>query len=281
MNKKVIITGDCHGAVASRLETIKSEYININPSNMMIIIAGDVSLNYYLNKTDKKAKSKVNEYGYLVYGVRGNHEERPENIDTYHLVYDENVCGEVYVEDEFPNIRFFTDGGNYIINGYSVLTIGGAYSIDKWYRLNRHGIFNENDPEYPSSKKTGWFPDECLTSEEMENILNNNKGKYFDFIITHTSPESWEPTDLFLNFVDQSKVDKSMEKFLEKVKNEINYNIWIFGHYHANRIERPHVEQFYHYFDEMECIKARWNKYDKTGELDMWIQKNPKFYEEV
>ena len=41
---------------------------------------------------------------------------------------------------------------------------------------------------------------------------------------------------LFLNFIDQSKVDKTMENFLEKVKNQITFTKWFFGHYHDDAI---------------------------------------------
>ena len=277
-DKLVFITGDTHGRVIERIEAILMVNPEIKPSDIIIIIVGDAGINYWLNKTDKKNKEKINEYGCIIYCVRGNHEERPENIDTYELVYDENVCGEIYIESEFPNIRFFTDGGIYKIKEYDVLTIGGAYSIDKWYRLQRHGIFNENHHDYTNSKKTGWFPDELLTPEEMNNIGNRVAGKHFDFVLSHTSPISWEPKDLFLDFVDQSSVNKSMELFLENIKDNINWSIWIFGHYHANRIERPFVEQYFEYFEDIETIWERWNKYEIEGELDWWLRKSPNFY---
>ncbi len=180
----------------------------------------------------------------------------------------------VYIEIEFSNIRFLVDGGTYNINGYSVLTIGGAYSIDKWYRLNRNGIYTIEDENYTNAKKTGWFPDEMLCLEEMKTIFNNVSGKHFDFVITHTAPISWEPKDLFLDFVDQNLVDKSMELFLEELQASVDWGIWIFGHYHANRIERPRVEQYFTYFEDMETIWNRWNdKY--TYKNEWWLSKSP------
>jgi 3-oxoacid CoA-transferase subunit A len=95
-----------------------------------LIILGDAGFNFYLNKTDWKLKRNTNNTGYTIYCVRGNHEERPENLKIP-LVYDEEVNGLVYCEKEFPNIKYFVDGSSYDIKGYSVLTIGGAYSVDK------------------------------------------------------------------------------------------------------------------------------------------------------
>lgn len=278
MTKKVFITGDCHGRVVDRIENIIAAYPEVDPKEMMIIIAGDAGINFWLNKTDKRNKKDINEYGCLVYCVRGNHEERPENIVTYHTVYDDNVCGDVYIEDEYPNIRFFMDGGEYYINGHRVLTIGGAYSIDKWYRLNRCGVFSIDDENYKNAKKTGWFPDEMLYPGEMMEIFHRSAGRHYDFVISHTAPIGWEPQDLFLGFVKQDEVDKSMESFLEDLKNNISYGVWIFGHYHANRIEKPYVEQYYTYFEDMEIIWKRWGKYRQSNELDWYIIKSPNFY---
>ena len=105
------------------------------------------------------------------------------------------------------------------------------------------------------------------------------KGESVDFILSHTCPLSWEPIDLFLNGIDQSTVDKSMEVWFDELKDNIKWKYYLFGHYHADRIERPHVEQFYQEYEDVESIIARWNKYDEIGELDYWLPKSPAFYE--
>lgn len=98
------------------------------------------------------------------------------------------------------------------------LILGGAYSIDKEYRLKRGWK---------------WFESEQMTEEEKERIFNFlKKNNSYDYIFSHTAPLKYEPTYLFLPFIDQSKVDKSMEKFLDKVESLITYKEWFFGHYH-------------------------------------------------
>jgi 3-oxoacid CoA-transferase subunit A len=179
----------------------------------------------------------------------------------------------VMIEPEYPNIRYFIDGGNYIINGYSVLVIGGAYSVDKYYRLARAGYSAERALE-ADPKETGWFPSECLTQEEMNTITEKNKGKHFDFVLSHTCPLSWEPNDLFLNFIDQSTVDKSMEQWMDELKDNIDWNIWLFGHFHADRIERPHVEQMYMNYENLDTIWNRWNGNHNCKD-DWWLPKSP------
>ena len=264
-------------ATISRISNIQRNMSEYKPEETMIVILGDSGLNFWLNNTDKKYKKLLNSMNYHIYCVRGNHEQRPELIKSMVLVNDENVNNVVYMEEAFPNIRYFVDGRIYSLLGYKCLVIGGAYSVDKWYRLARAG-YSKNEAETADPKKCGWFKDECLTAAEMAAIMKEVKGESVDFILSHTCPLSWEPTDLFLNGIDQSTVDKSMEVWLDELKNNVKWKYYLFGHYHADRIERPHVEQFYQEYEDVESIIARWNKYDKTGELNWYLPKSPNFY---
>ena len=272
--KNWVITGDTHGGMAtiSRVGNIDRNMRCI-PAETAIIILGDAGLNYFLNNTDKKYKKLLNSQGYHIYCVRGNHEERPENIPGMVLVEDENVDNAVWMQEEFPNIRYFVDGNEYTIGGHSVLVLGGAYSIDKWYRLARAG-YSPAEAETANPKKCGWFKSELLTQEEMYDISNKISGKKYDFILSHTCPLSWEPTDLFLNGIDQTTVDKSMEVWLDGVKEYVDWRVWLFGHYHADRIERPHVEQMYLDYENIETIWNRWFG-EKTYEKEWWLPKSP------
>lgn len=60
----------------------------------------------------------------------------------------------------------------------------------------------------------------------MNYITKKVKNNYFDFVLTHTCPRCWEPTDLFISGIDQSAVDKSMEDWLDKLKIKL---ILLFG----------------------------------------------------
>ena len=267
--KHLFFTGDTHGGVAtiSRIGNIQRNIPEYKPEETIIVILGDAGLNFWLNNTDKKYKKLLNSMNYHIYCVRGNHEQRPELIKNMVLVNDENVNNVVYMEEAFPNIRYFVDGKIYNLLGYKCLVVGGAYSIDKWYRLAQAG-YSKDEAETADPKKCGWFKDECLTAAEMTAIMEKVKGESVDFILSHTCPLSWEPTDLFLNGIDQSTVDKSMEVWFDELKDNVKWKYWLFGHYHADRIERPHVEQFYQEYEDVESIIARWDKYDETGELD-------------
>ena len=265
------MVSDCHGNFTWIDNLDKGKY---PPEETGIIILGDAGLNFYLNKSDEKMKTWINERGYYIYCVRGNHEQRPQLCPMIDEIWDKNVNGPVYQDRFHQHIRYFMDYGYYTINQYKCGVIGGAYSVDKWYRLAR-GNFTE---ETNIPKKTGWFPDEQLTKEEMDHCELKFYGRHFDFVFTHTCPISFQPTDLFLGFVDQSKVDNRMEVWLEEIQNKFDWTIWLFGHYHRDRIERPYVEQYFNDIEDLDTIWQRWDNYSLTGELDYWLVKSPNFY---
>ena len=258
-----IITGDCHGEF-SRFANLEEKYKN---DETAIIVLGDFCINYLLNDNDYfKKRSFCKKYPQYFYVLRGNHEARPQDVHNMTKIYDPNVQGDVYMEPDFPRIRYFMDYGIYHINVYGkeyrIAVIGGAYSVDKWYRLEMG---------------RRWFENEQLTQDEKIDCLCKLMGQHFDIILSHTCPLRWEPTDLFLGGIDQSTVDKSMEQFLDEVIQSCTTNLYCFGHYHADRIERPGVEQYFTEMEELHEVIARWENYRKTGELDWWIPKSPNF----
>ena len=225
--KHFFLSGDTHGW-RGLLERIR--LLETPPEETALIILGDAGINYWLNKSDQKGKLILNSFGYTIYCVRGNHEQRPELIPTMKKIFDDNVENFVWYEEEFPYIRYFLDGRMYMINDLSTLVIGGAYSVDKWWRL---------------ASGNQWFEQEQLSFEEREIIENAHAGCHFDLVLSHTCPYSWRPTDLFLSAIDQTTVDNTMELWMNDFKDMINYDVWAFGHYHDDRLVRPGVIMLY------------------------------------
>ena len=208
----IYITGDTHRDF-SRLDGL-----NFNDDDVLIIL-GDAGINYCLDDEDIRFKEFLKRYNIKLFCIRGNHEERPENISSYKEV--DMFGGKVFIEDDYPNLIFAKDGEVYNIEGKSVLVIGGAYSVDKEYRL-MYGY--------------KWFKDEQLSQDEMDNIFDKVRGKYFDIVLSHTCPYKYETREVFMSGIDQSKVDKSTEYFLDKIEDSIDYDKWYCGHYHIEKI---------------------------------------------
>ena len=231
----IYITGDTHRDFDRLL------YNDVQEGDTLIIL-GDAGINFYLDESDKELKKYLNKLGIKFFCVRGNHEERPENIKSYKLV--DMYGGKVYIEKKYPNLIFAKDGEEYNIDNKSILVIGGAYSIDKNYRLIRG---------YP------WFKDEQLNPEEMLEIINKVKGKHYDVVLTHTCPHKYEPTEVFLEGINQSNVDKIMEHFLDVIEESIDYDKWYCGHYHTEKKEDK-IEFMYYSI-------RKFMKMDKNKEL--------------
>lgn len=213
------ITGDTHGDF-SRIEKFCRE--NDTMKEDVMIILGDAGINYWLNNTDRQLKNDLTDLDITLFCVHGNHEARPWEAADYDEVMWNN--GLVYREEQYPNILFAKDGEIYDFHGKKVMAIGGVYSVDKYYRLNH---------------KMPWFdteqPDEWIKSyveQQLEKV-----GWFIDIILSHTVPIEVEPTWVFIPGVNQEVVDKSTEKWLQEIYDNLEFSEWYAGHYHVESEE--------------------------------------------
>lgn len=63
-----------------------------------------------------------------------------------------------------------------------------------------------------------------------------SRGWRIDVVLSHTTPLSYEPTETFLPFVDQSSVDTSTERWLDEIERKLDYGRWYAGHFHTTKI---------------------------------------------
>lgn len=229
----VLLTGDIHGEV-SRIRKIV-ERLQLTSADTIVIL-GDVGMNYYGNqKGDRHRKKRLDRCGVQILCIHGNHEMRLETIDTYREMQWHG--GTVYVEDDYPNLLFTKDGEVYDLDGQKSLVIGGAYSVDKWYRL-------QCDLQ--------WFPDEQPSQEikdRVERKLNDIEWK-IDSVLSHTCPSRYIPTEAFLTGVDQATVDRSTEEWLDAIADRLDYRRWYCGHWHIDK----HLEDFSFLFESYETF---------------------------
>ena len=139
----------------------------------------------------------------------------------------------VWYEEKYPNILFAKDGEIFNIEGTKHLVIGGAYSVDKFYRLSRG---------------YGWWEDEQPSEEIKLYVEQQIKEKEFDVILSHTCPFKYEPIETFLPGIDQGTVDTSTEEWLDKIEESVDYKAWYCGHWHIDkRIDKIHF--LFHSFE--------------------------------
>lgn len=262
----VYITGDTHGDL-TRIEEFILKFGCTKDD--IIAIMGDVGINYYGKENEKSAKKKYNEFGPTLFCIQGNHEERPYNFASYKMKKWNG--GIVYYEEEFPNLIFAKDGEVYNLNGQQVLVLGGAYSVDKWYRIirtyiNFRFILSEQltETEYENAllfirgqkadtngkiRKSlervyasfpqgicSWFKDEQPSDEIKDFVAKQlDKIKSVDAVFSHTCPTKYTPTEMFLSSIDQDSVDHSTENWLDEIENKLDYKKWYCGHWHTNK----------------------------------------------
>lgn len=214
---QIYLTGDTHG----QFERIISfcERQQVQPESTFIIL-GDVGLNYYGDRRDNRGKDNLTKIPITFFCIHGNHEMRPSEELGYQVK--EYHGGKVWVQPEYPNLVFAIDGEIYDFFGHSCIVIGGAYSVDKYYRLARG--YNWFEDEQPSDE----------IKEKVERVLSERDWK-IDVVLSHTCPLRYEPAEVFLSMIDQSSVDKSTEQWLGTIESRLHYERWFCGHYHTDK----------------------------------------------
>lgn len=213
------ITGDTHGDFTRVFHFMKRNP-DVTRDDVMIVL-GDAGLNYFGDYRDILKKDPLSKLPITIFSIHGNHEMRPENISTYKEILWRG--GIVYQEEQYPNLLFAKDGEFYDFDGYRVFIIGGAYSVDKYYRLQQ-GFH--------------WFEDE-QPSEETKRLIERRLEEsdwQADIVLSHTSPYQYRPTEVFLAGLDESTVDTGTEEWLEQIEAQLDYKHWYCGHFHTDKV---------------------------------------------
>ena len=202
----VYITGDIHGDPMRIYAFAKKHKLT---KNDMVIILGDVGANYYGDERDERTKENLSKVRVPILCIHGNHEMRPWEADGYTLVKWNG--GKVWVQEKYPQLLFAKDGEIYTIDGKRYIAIGGAYSVDSYWRIKHHA---------------GWWESEQPTEEIKKFVEKQLQVNEIDIILSHTCPRKYEPIEAFLPFIDQSTVDTSTEDWLDSIEEKVNYQAW-------------------------------------------------------
>lgn len=251
----IYLTGDKHRNFTSVESFCKREKTTKEDT---LIVLGDAGVNYTGTQDDLKYKKYLESLPITFMFIRGNHEMRPSQI-TYQTRwnYHNQIKGPFLIEPEFPSLLFAKDGEFYMVVNENkeirpIFVCGGAYSIDKTYRLANH---------------LRWFSDEQLTQVEMQcvekhfqniSVLTNSETPHKELaVLTHTCPRSVVPRHALMPGIDSSLEDWSMENFFDSLKDELGSLpfTWYCGHFHVDETNRIGDNQnfrfMYHDFIEL------------------------------
>lgn len=188
--KLIHFYGDVHGMFKEF-----TNYVNTKPKPDYCIQVGDFGTIQFDNNKDKEYLKKLKT---PVDFIDGNHEGF-NLIPTFNKKYSKKY-----------NINHISRGTVSNINGYKILFIGGAESIDKTSRT--WGV--------------DWFQEESITYSQIDNILQNNKK--IDIIVSHTCPSEFE--------IVKYNYNEPSRKLLSVLLEEYKPCLWIFGHFHEKKI---------------------------------------------
>ena len=214
----IYITSDTHGRFTHLTDFLRNGEITRDD---VLIILGDTGFNYdAIPGSGLRRKAPMNYYGIPILCIQGNHELRPEHINSYREIHWNG--GIVYQEEKYPNLLFAKDGEVYTIDGKQIMVCGGAYSVFKDYRI-AHGL--------------SWYPDEQPSKaikKRVEQQLAERQWQ-IDIMLTHTCPTKAVPKEKYIRTVDQSTVDTSTEDWLDSIEDRLKYNAWYCGHWHIEK----------------------------------------------
>ena len=210
----IYITGDTHGEV-SRFEEIHEQYKLTE--NDMLIVAGDFGCIFGLGWRDEHKLDSLAALPYTILFIDGNHECFPQIYE-----YPEEMWNGGRVHRIRPNVLHLMRGQVFDIDGTSVFTMGGGYSIDASYRIPGRS----------------WWPEEMPCDEEYAEAWRNleKHGNKVDVIVSHAAPE--ETMQMFVQtgeishrFLQESRLNV----FLENVRQTVEHRHYYFGHMHLDR----------------------------------------------
>ena len=207
---RLFITGDTHGMNDIRKLTNENFPIQeeLDKSDVLCI-AGDAAICWTGGNTDKQLQKWYEDKPFTTLVIDGNHEGH-ELLSKLPII--EKFGGKVH---QISNSVFYAIRGEiYTINGKKILTLGGAESTDKQYRVEGYS----------------WWKDEEITIKDFKRTIDNLERESFkvDYFITHTGGGEVARNLGFL----PTNCDKYVSFFLDTLRNTPHYC----GHYHVDRI---------------------------------------------
>ena len=213
----IYITGDTHGEYFELAYRLSRWPLKRGDT---VIIAGDFG---FIWDDDMRALDMVKEMPYTIAFVDGNH----ENFDMLSVFPAERWKGGK-VHRIAANVFHLMRGQLFEIEGTTIFTMGGAYSIDKAHRTEGRSWWKQEKPT---------AEDYRTADETLERC-----GKKADIVVTHTLPQSLIP---MLGIIPDEH-DEELTVYLERLYREMDFRMWFGGHFHMDKLIDKNVRVLYH-----------------------------------
>lgn len=215
----VYVTGDVHGYFG-RVERFCARR-GLGAGDVLVIL-GDACVNFWGDEADDALKRRLSKLPCTLLCVHGNHEMRPWRVPG---------CephawrgGTVWTQGAYPNLLFAQDGSIFELDGASCLVAGGAYSVDREWRV---------------ADGRRWFADEQPGPEQKAAVEEacERAGWRVDYVFSHTCPLEWRPAAAFKARKRADLVDTSTEEWLSGIERRLTFRRWMHGHFHVENLD--------------------------------------------
>jgi len=226
----IYVTGDTHGFRDIKKLNSRSFIKGKNLTKEdYVVICGDFGLLWTTDPKNQVYKEHkfwlewLTNKQWTTLVVDGNH----ENMDMFAELEVVNKFGGA-VGKYNDSIFHLRRGEIYDIDDKKILTMGGATSVDKEWRLR-------NEAKYGKT----WWEGELWSRDQEDNCFNNLKNSNFkvDYVLSHTAPIS-VINDMFVsNWAFSQKIEDPVSKLFEFIyKNyKLEFKKWYFGHFHEDK----------------------------------------------
>ena len=218
----VYLTGDIHGNPERFGDAYLAEHYHLPPltAEDTVIICGDFGLPWseYTPPSEEYWLDWLEKRPAMFLFIDGNHENF-SMLNGYPVK--EWQGGKVH--ELRPNLLHLMRGEIFNIQGLRFLAFGGAYSIDRRYRV----------------LNISWWKEEIPSEDEWNRLEHNLTAvdRKVDIVLTHTAPmrflqpKTKEIGISWCNFQDE------VAKRLSEIEPTIQYKIWYFGHFHLDWLD--------------------------------------------
>jgi len=215
----ILFSGDFHAGISGEMyainkKTLLRKYQREKYNNIKYhIILGDGSFMWPgLQKYDDKTYMELARRPFPVLCVLGNHEPIYGMIEKMPEI-DIGIGEKVYQIQARPFVAYLKRGKVYTIDGFKLLVLGGAQSLDKEAHLPH---------------KTWWKEENWLEKEKKELLDLIEKENTFDCVLSHTGPERINRLILRYSIIPHASFNDEVG-LLNDVINE-----WFCGHLHRD-----------------------------------------------
>lgn len=215
---KIGLLGDTHGNFGY-MSYAAGKFYREGIQNVMQL--GDLGI--WPNQGTKDGFTRLDEtldkFGQTWYVTPGNHEDYGQ-IDT---------LAEAHPDTDFlvyrPHILLMRRGTRFEFDGMTFVSLGGAPSVDRTYRLQKfHGF---------------WWAQEDMTDEDVQRTID---GGYADVMLSHDAPAGLDQIERrikdnsWIPLQDQMYAREGRIRFTRAVR-EVHPEFLFHGHYHFKVIE--------------------------------------------